>query len=101
MNAPRMVRVPQVDWIIRAETSAGEWAPGHWRNLFGEALVQRAIMEGIELRHADFHLVDNQWHRTRLLQRRHLRGAKVAHPEVADFTRLLQARKCAGHFLRI
>ena len=72
------------------QQSARQRAPGHGRDLFRQALVERAVAQAIQLGQTDFDLVDQERHGAGLQQRRHLRRCATSR------TSRLRARATSG-----
>jgi hypothetical protein len=64
-------------------------------------LVQRSIVQRIEMGKARFDLVDDEGHGTGLLQRLELARSEVAHTKFPNLALLVEPGKGAGDFVRI
>jgi hypothetical protein len=98
-DASRVVRAVDIDRQGFAEPSTRERTPREQSNLFAEALLQSAVLEAVELRQADLHLMRDQAHRTHALEQRELMRFEIADTELAHLPRLLQSRERLRHFL--
>jgi hypothetical protein len=94
------ILIAQVDGKVRAEPSSAQGTPSHWRDFLTQALFEGAVVEAIQFAQADFDLIDDERHWTRLLQHGELGRSEIADAKLADLARVLEPAEGICHFVR-